>query len=87
VHPDDANGDVFAEPTTVWIGAAGVVWALTELGADADVAALAERALARYLDQPDFGDHTAGISFGEGGIRSSPSGRPATGATPSGCSS
>ena len=69
VHPDDANGDVFAEPTTVWIGAAGVVWALTELGADADVAALAERALARYLEQPDFGDHTAGISFGEGGIR------------------
>jgi lantibiotic modifying enzyme len=70
IHPADADPGDPAEPTTLWIGAAGVVWALAELGADADLAALAELAVDRYLEHPDFGDeYTHGLWTGEAGVR------------------
>jgi hypothetical protein len=71
VHPDDADDeDEFVEPTTLWIGASGVVWALAELGADADLAGLAELTVARYLDHPDFGaEYARGLWMGESGVR------------------
>lgn len=69
-HPDDADDDVLPEPTTLWIGAAGTIWALAELGAGDDLAAAAEAAVARYEEQPDFGDeYVRGLWMGESGVR------------------
>jgi hypothetical protein len=70
-HPDDVDDeDDFVEPTTLWIGASGVILALAQLGADADLAALGERTVARYLQQPDFGDeYVRGLWMGEAGVR------------------
>lgn len=69
-HPDDADGDVLPEPTTLWIGAAGTIWALADLGAAEDLAAVAEAAVARYVEQPDFdGEYVRGLWMGESGVR------------------
>jgi lantibiotic modifying enzyme len=70
IHPDDYDDGDPEEPTTLWIGASGVVWALGELGADADLAALAELAVERYVERPDFGDeYVRGLWMGESGVR------------------
>lgn len=65
-HPRDGVDD---GSTSVYMGAAGVIWALHELGAtgweDAAVALV-----DRYRAQPDFGEHAAEASYwmGECGI-------------------
>jgi hypothetical protein len=70
IHRDDYDDGDPEEPTTLWIGASGVVWALAELGADADLAALAELAVGRYVERPDFGDeYVRGLWMGESGVR------------------
>jgi lantibiotic modifying enzyme len=71
IHPADLeDDDDFVEPTTLWIGASGVVWALAELDADADLAALAELTVERYVERPDFGEEFGrGLWMGEAGVR------------------
>jgi hypothetical protein len=71
VHADDVDDDDdFVEPTTLWIGASGLVWALAELGADLDLPALAELAVTRHVQRPDFGDeYVRGLWMGESGVR------------------
>lgn len=69
-HPDDAGDDVHAEPTTLWVGAAGTIWALAELGGGAELAAVAERTVARGVERPDFdGVYARGLWMGETGAR------------------
>jgi lantibiotic modifying enzyme len=70
IHPDDFDEGDPQEPTTLWIGAAGVVWALAELGADTDLPGLAELTVSRYVERPDFGDeYVRGLWMGESGVR------------------
>lgn len=54
-HPrdhDDGDPDLY---TGVYLGSAGVAWALGRLGSSLDVAEVVERAFARYGERPDFG--------------------------------
>jgi hypothetical protein len=70
LHPADAEDDDFVEPTTLWIGASGLIWALAELGADADLGALAELTVDRYAEHPDFPEEFGhGLWMGEAGVR------------------
>jgi len=56
-HPLDEDDDPLpAGMTTLYLGAAGMIWALHSLGSSLDLASLADRALARYRARPDFGD-------------------------------
>jgi hypothetical protein len=61
-HDENADDGVVEEPTTLWLGAAGTVWALAELGIGQDLPAVAERNVTRFVDEPDFDgldiDHT-----------------------------
>src|SRR5438128_2614190 len=65
-HPADVVDDL---PTTIYMGAAGVIWALDELGStgweDAAVALV-----DRYREAPDFGERAVAGSYlaGECGI-------------------
>jgi hypothetical protein len=68
LHPADADDGDPLEPTTLWIGAAGIIWALADLRPELDLADVAELAVARYLERPDFGP-ADGLSFGESGLR------------------
>jgi hypothetical protein len=67
-HPRDRDGgeeaDVF---TIVYLGAAGVAWALGRLGSSLDVRAVVERAYARWRQQPDLGA-VPGAPVGEAGF-------------------
>jgi hypothetical protein len=71
-HPldDDVPGEPLPETTSaLYLGAAGMVWALNSLGTSLDVWALAAQALERYREQPDFGGFVApGLWAGESGI-------------------
>ena len=51
---DQGADDVVEERTTLWLGAAGTVWALAELGIGQDLPAVAERNVTRVVDEPDF---------------------------------
>ena len=69
VHPREAGDDLFSErPTTLYLGAAGMLWALRSLGTALDVAPLAADVLRRYAEQPDFGADDPGLHFGEIGV-------------------
>jgi hypothetical protein len=68
LHPADADDGDPLEPTTLWVGAAGVIWALAELRPELELADVAELAVTRYLERPDFGP-ADGLSFGESGLR------------------
>jgi hypothetical protein len=65
-HPadEDDNG-----PTTVYLGAAGVIWALHELGSTGWETAATEQ-IDRYRASPDFAEHASPASYwmGECGI-------------------
>ncbi len=63
-HPLDAEGGDPGPWTTLYLGSAGMVWALHGLGVPADVT----NALARFREQPDPGSETASLYFGEAGI-------------------
>src|SRR4051794_12351297 len=54
--------------TVVYLGAAGVAWALAELGSQLDVVPVVERALARYRKRPDLGDAIPSALVGESGL-------------------
>jgi hypothetical protein len=69
VHPldDEGDGDAF---TTLYLGAAGMLWALHDLGSGLGLAALATRAIERYRASPDFGEaqHPPSWWMGETGL-------------------
>jgi len=62
VHPLDADEWLPAEPTTVYLGAAGMIWGLWSLAATGhaevplDLDTAIRHALERYRTHPDFGD-------------------------------
>ncbi|HEY1369626.1 MAG TPA: LanC-like protein [Gaiellaceae bacterium] len=77
VHPldeDDDDPEPLLSPTGLYLGAAGVVWALDELaevgGAEPsrDWRPVAAGLHERYLGRPDFGDAVPGLLAGESGI-------------------
>lgn len=70
-HPldDDVPGEPLPEvPTTVYLGAAGMIWALHMLGSSLDLGALADEALMRYRARPDWGDDVPSLLMGESGL-------------------
>jgi hypothetical protein len=70
-HPldDDRPDDPLPETAScVYLGSAGMVWALHALGSSLDLAALADAALERYRAHPDFGENVPGLWVGESGI-------------------
>lgn len=69
VNPLDLEpGEEIDRPSTVYLGTAGMVVALRMLGSTLDLAALAEAAVQRYPEQPDFGDSIPGLFLGESGV-------------------
>lgn len=64
VHPDDDDGD--SSRTGLYMGAAGLVWALHHLGHD--LTGTAERLYERYIAQPDWPGVVPGFMLGEAGI-------------------
>jgi lantibiotic modifying enzyme len=69
LHPRDDEGDLPGGSTTLYVGAAGIVWALDELGSELDLAPVIERVVAAYLERPDFGERIASLWAGESGVR------------------
>ena len=69
-HPldDDAAKPLPDGLTTIYLGAAGMIWALRRLGSSLPLAELADRALARYRARPDFGEDVPSMLMGETGI-------------------
>jgi hypothetical protein len=67
-HPHDLEGDEEGPFTVIYLGAAGVAWALGQLGSAIDTDAVAERAHAAYVERADSGKRVPGGPFGEGGI-------------------
>jgi hypothetical protein len=69
VHPKDQ--EMGGCPlTSLYLGSAGMVWALHSLGSRVDAEAMILRALARYRAEPDFGAmaRAASLWMGEAGI-------------------
>jgi hypothetical protein len=56
--------------TSLYLGSAGVVWALHRLGSTIDLPAVVERALERYRAEADFGEHAhpPSLWMGEAGL-------------------
>jgi hypothetical protein len=70
-HPldDDQEPALLPGLTTVYLGAAGMLWALDRLGSTLELAPLAEAALLRYRDRPEWGDDPVpSLLMGEAGI-------------------
>ncbi len=70
LHPLDWDDDEDAERsyTGLYMGAAGVIWALAELGSQRDFAAIADGLDERYLARPDSGPPAPGLWLGRAGI-------------------
>jgi lanthionine synthetase-like protein len=64
---DDDNDPLPEGLTTLYLGAAGMLWALHTLGSSLDLASLAERTVARYRARPDFED-VPSLLMGESGV-------------------
>ena len=69
-HPrdDDEEPPLLEGMTTVYLGAAGMLWALYALGSSLDLAPHVDAAVDRYRERPDWGEHAPGLLAGEGGI-------------------
>src|SRR6266508_4619119 len=65
-HPDDVSKDRTSVRTGIYMGAAGLVWALHQLGHD--LTGTAERLHERYLAEPDWPGVVPGFLMGEAGI-------------------
>lgn len=70
-HPLD--DDVPDEPlleglTTMYLGAAGMIWALHALDCSLDLAVPVAQALARYRARPDWGEDVPSLLMGESGL-------------------
>lgn len=68
LHPLDQDDDVGRSFTGIYLGAAGVIWALAELGSQRDFAAVADGLDERYLARPDHGPAAPGLWLGRAGI-------------------
>ena len=67
VHPDDVDEDDDASfRTGVYMGAAGLVWALHQFGHD--LTGTAEQLYERYLAEPDWPGVVPGFLMGEAGV-------------------
>ena len=69
-HPldDDVPDEPLPETVScLYLGAAGMIWALHTLGSSLDLPALAEAALARYRANPDLGENVPSLWVGESG--------------------
>ena len=67
-HPLDDPDDLPDRPTSVYIGAAGMIWALRALGSSLDLEALAVEAVQRYRVRPDDGEDVPSLLLGETGV-------------------
>jgi hypothetical protein len=67
-HPLDVEDGDPGPWTTVYLGSAGMAWALQQLGSSLDVGSIVDRALHRFRAAPDPGSETAALFFGEAGI-------------------
>ena len=70
-HPlddDDENDPLPEGLTTIYLGAAGMAWALHRLGSSLPLAELVDRALERYRERPDFGENVPSMLMGETGL-------------------
>lgn len=68
-HPlDDVGEDEHF--CSLYLGSAGMIWALSQLGSSLDCAAATATALKRYRDRPDFGAdaHPPSLWMGETGL-------------------
>jgi hypothetical protein len=70
LHPLDQEGDedVGRSFCGIFLGAAGVIWALAELGSQRDFAAIVDGLDERYLERPDYGPAAPGLWLGRAGI-------------------
>ena len=72
IHERDADGDAGRSLSGLYLGAAGVIWALHELGSQRDFAEVADGLDRRFLDEPDFepekGEAAPGLWLGRSGI-------------------
>src|SRR6266516_2916241 len=69
-HPqaDDEEPPLLDGLADIYLGAAGMVWALYTLGSSLDLASLAEGAVRRYRERPDWGENVPSLLAGESGI-------------------
>ncbi len=65
-HPLDDDVEP-VDQTTLYLGAAGMIWALRRLGSSLDLDALAAEALRRYREDPNAGE-PASLFLGETGL-------------------
>ena len=72
IHERDADGDAGRSLCGLYLGAAGVIWALHELGPQRDFVKVADGLDRRFLDEPDFepekGEAAPGLWLGRSGI-------------------
>jgi Lanthionine synthetase C-like protein len=67
-HPNDDPDEIPARPTSIYLGAAGMIWALHRLGSSLDLATLIADVLRRYRVQQDFGQDVPSLLMGESGL-------------------
>jgi Lanthionine synthetase C-like protein len=67
-HELDDEGDLHDGMTCVYIGGAGMIWALAKLGSTLDLERLARGALDRFHERIDFDGEALGLLTGEAGI-------------------
>jgi lanthionine synthetase-like protein len=69
-HPQDDDEDppLLDGLTTIYLCAAGMLWALHTLGSTLDLASLADGAVRRYRERPDWGEDVPSLLMGESGI-------------------
>jgi hypothetical protein len=69
-HPldDDGSPPLLEGMTDMYSGAGGMLWALHTLGSTLDLAPLAEGALRRYRERPDWGKNVPSLLAGESGL-------------------
>ena len=70
VHPQDDDDDLLSTlPTTLYLGASGVIWALRRLGSSRELGPVAAAVTRRYRTGADFEDDPpASLHFGETGV-------------------
>ena len=71
-HPldDDVPGEPLPQTIScLYLGSAGMVWALHALGSRLDLTALADAAIERYRANPDLGDDVPSLWVGESGLQ------------------
>src|SRR3954471_3640123 len=67
-HPEDLDAGEEGPFTIVYLGAAGVAWALGQLGSSLDARVIVEQASKRYLERPDLGEAEPSGIVGEAGF-------------------